>query len=143
MPALPKPKDKRARRNVGGPEFRSVTLEPGAQPALPSDRVWSEETEKFWSALGDSELAREFTATEWRVLLLAALIHEEVWMEGRLTRVDQFMAIMAKFPFTPKDRQALRIQTLTGDQLEDKVTDRTQDRAVAAAQARYQGFRVA
>ena len=122
MPALPKPADKRARRNAGGVEFRSVEITPGAQPPLPErDRPWSQETRDFWDSLGGTELAAEFTDAEWRVLMIAALAHEDIWAAGRLTRIDQFTAIMGKFPFTPKDRQALRIQTLTGDDLERKV----------------------
>ena len=65
--------------------------------------------------------------------MIAALAHEDIWAAGRLTRIDQFTAIMGKFPFTPKDRQALRIQTLTGDDLERKVEKspdtKVQDRA--------------
>lgn len=137
MPALPKPADKRARRNAG-PEFRSVEITPSAQPPLPDrDRPWSQETRDFWSSLGNTELAAEFTDAEWRVLMIAALAHEDIWASGRLTRIDQFTAIMGKFPFTPRDRQALRIQTLTGDDLERKVEKPVESKAQSQAKKNY------
>ena len=141
MPNLPKPADRRVRRNRGGIEFRSVELTPGAQPDLPErDLGWSDETVEFWKSLGLLELSREFTPVEWNLLKLAALIHEEVWVEGKTIRLDQFFTILGRFPFTPKDRQALRIQMLTGDQLETKV-DSVKERKKSGAKAQYQGLK--
>ena len=53
-----------------------------------------------------------------------------------MTRIDQFDKIMSKFPFTPKDRQALRIQALTGDELERKSDSRAGAKT-SATKARY------
>ena len=48
-------------------------------------------------------------------------------------RIAGFEKLIGRFPFTPKDRQGLRIQTLTGDDLERKVEKspetKVQDRA--------------
>ena len=91
MPGVPKPANKRVRRNAGGVEFREVQITAGEQPSLPErDRPWSQETLEFWESLGESELAADFTNAEWRVLMMAALVHEEVWSDGRMTRIDQF-----------------------------------------------------
>ena len=137
MPAPPKPANKRVRRNAGGPEFREVQITAGEQPDLPErDRPWSDITQQFWASLGQSELAADFTDAEWRVLMIAALIHEEIWVDARLTRVDQLDKILGKFPFTPKDRQALRIQALTGDEMERR-TEKPAARATTAAKARF------
>lgn len=141
MPTVPKPANKRVRRNAGGVQFREVQISPGEQPPLPErDRPWSQETVDFWEALGELELSADFTIADWMVLRIAALIHEEIWVDGRLTRVDQFDKIMGKFPFSPKDRQALRIQTLTGDDLERKTEGRDTGKA-EGAKARYGGLR--
>lgn len=141
MPNLPKPANKRVRRNVSGVEFRSVELTPGAQPSLPAREFdWSADTVEFWESIGLLELSREFTPVEWNLLKLAAVIHEEIVTEGKTIRLDQFLSIMSKFPFTPKDRQALRIQTLTGDQLETKV-DSAKERKKSEAKSHYQGLR--
>lgn len=138
MPAIPKPANKRARRNTGGPEFRSVEITPGEQPPLPDhDRPWCQETREFWASLGEAELAADFTDAEWRVLMIAALMHEEIWGAGRLTRAKEFLEFMSKFPFTPRDRQALRIQTLTGDDLERKVEKPADSLAQTQAKKNY------
>ena len=62
MPTVPKPANKRVRRNAGGVEFREVQITAGEQPDLPErDRPWSQETLEFWESLGESELAADFT----------------------------------------------------------------------------------
>ena len=135
MPALPKPADKRVHRGkVSGPEFRAVQSNPAQQPDLPDrDRPWSPMTLEFWRSLGDAPVSEEFSDAEWRILMLAAFAYDEAWGQGKLVRIAEFEKLIGKFPFTPKDRQALRIQTLTGDDLERKVEKspetKVQDRA--------------
>ncbi len=135
MPALPKPADKRVHRGkVSGPEFRAVQSNPAQQPDLPDrDRPWSPMTLEFWRSLGEAPVSEEFSDAEWRILMLAAFAYDEAWGQGKLVRIAEFEKLMGKFPFTPKDRQALRIQTLTGDDLERKVEKspdtKVQDRA--------------
>ena len=76
MPGVPKPANKRVRRNAGGVEFREVQITAGEQPSLPErDRPWSQETLEFWESLGESELAADFTNAEWRVLMMACLLY--------------------------------------------------------------------
>ena len=135
MPALPKPVDKRVHRGkVSGPEFRAVQSNPAQQPDLPDrDRPWSPMTLEFWRSLGEAPVSEEFSDAEWRILMLAAFAYDEAWGQGKLVRIAEFEKLIGKFPFTPKDRQALRIQTLTGDDLERKVEKspetKVQDRA--------------
>ena len=123
MPALPKPADKRVHRGkVSGPEFRAVQSNPAQQPDLPDrDRPWSPMTLEFWRSLGEAPVSEEFSDAEGRILMLAAFAYDEAWGQGKLVRIAEFEKLIGKFPFTPKDRQALRIQTLTGDDLERKV----------------------
>lgn len=135
MSALPKPADKRVHRGkVSGPEFRAVQSNPAQQPDLPDrDRPWSPMTLEFWRSLGEAPVSEEFSDAEWRILMLAAFAYDEAWGQGKLVRIAEFEKLIGKFPFTPKDRQALRIQTLTGDDLERKVEKspdtKVQDRA--------------
>ncbi len=135
MPALPKPADKRVHRGkVSGPEFRAVQSNPAQQPDLPDrDRPWSPMTLEFWRSLGEAPVSEEYSDAEWRILMLAAFAYDEAWGQGKLVRIAEFEKLIGKFPFTPKDRQALRIQTLTGDDLERKVEKspetKVQDRA--------------
>ena len=75
------------------------------------------------------------------MLRIAAVIHEEIMVDQRTTRVDQFMKIMDRFPFTPRDRQALRIQTLTGDDLQRKIEKPLADKAVEEKKKSYGGLR--
>ena len=135
MPALPKPADKRVHRGkVSGPEFRAVQSNPAQQPDLPDrDRPWSPMTLEFWRSLGEAPVSEEFSDAEWRILMLAAFAYDEAWGQGKLVRIAEFEKLSGEFTFTPKDRQALRIQTLTGDDLERKVEKspdtKVQDRA--------------
>ena len=50
------------------------------------------------------------------------------------------MKIIERFPFTPKDRQALRIQTITAVEMEEKNASR-RNNATAKAKASYTGLR--
>ena len=90
-------------------------------------------TLEFWRSLGEAPVSEEFSDAEWRILMLAAFAYDEAWGQGKLVRIAEFEKLIGKFPFTPKDRQALRIQTLTGDDLERKVEKspetKVQDRA--------------
>lgn len=139
MANLPKPANKRSRRTTSsGPEFRSVEVAAVEQPSLPDRGVpWSPATQEFWKSLGESELSEDFNGADWLMLRIAAVLHEEIMVDGRTTRVDQFMKIMDRFPFTPKDRQALRIQTLTGDEIERRKTDSRAGAKTSATKARY------
>ncbi|MFW0183782.1 hypothetical protein ACN082_09825 [Rothia sp. CCM 9417] len=125
--AAPKHPSRRARRNKDSVDWRTVEITPGEQPVLPErDGGWSHLTHEFWDALGELELSSSFTAIEWRLLVLAASLHEQIMTEGAFIRVDQLMSILGRFPLTPKDRQALRIQALTGDELASKTSEREQ-----------------
>ena len=138
----PKPPNRRSRKSATGPEFRSVEVAPVAQPDLPDRGVpWSPATREFWNALGESELSADFNGADWLMLRIAAVIHEEIMVDQRTTRVDQFMKIMDRFPFTPRDRQALRIQTLTGDDLQRKIEKPLADKAVEEKKKSYGGLR--
>ena len=139
MPALPKPADKRVHRGkVSGPEFRAVQSNPAQQPDLPDrDRPWSPMTLEFWRSLGEAPVSEEFSDAEWRILMLAAFAYDEAWGQGKLVRIAEFEKLIGKFPFTPKDRQALRIQTLTGDEIERRKTDSRAGAQTSASKARY------
>lgn len=144
MPNYPKPQNRRSRQRPG-PEFRELEIVPSAQPDLPPrDRPWSAATLRFWERLGESSIAPELTATEWDLLALAAAAYEEMWTENKLTRIDGFMSIMGRFPFTPRDRLALRVQALTGVQMEQRVregVDRAHEKQKLRARASYEGLR--
>ena len=139
MPALPKPADKRVHRGkVSGPEFRAVQSNPAQQPDLPDrDRPWSPMTLEFWRSLGEAPVSEEFSDAEWRILMLAAFAYDEAWGQGKLVRIAEFEKLIGKFPFTPKDRQALRIQTLTGDDLERKVEKSPETKVQHRAKKNY------
>ena len=139
MPALPKPADKRVHRGkVSGPEFRAVQSNPAQQPDLPDrDRPWSPMTLEFWRSLGEAPVSEEFSDAEWRILMLAAFAYDEAWGQGKLVRIAEFEKLIGKFPFTPKDRQALRIQTLTGDDLERKVEKSSETKVQDRAKKNY------
>lgn len=126
--SLPKPPNKRVRRNKDSVDWRTVEITPGEQPSLPERADgWSQATVEFWEALGELELSSGFTTIEWRLLVMAAALHEQIMTEGAFIRVDQLMSILGRFPLTPKDRQALRIQALTGDELASKTSAREQE----------------
>ncbi|WP_336647029.1 hypothetical protein [Micrococcus luteus] len=141
MANLPKPANKRSRRTTSsGPEFRALEVVAVPQPPLPArDRPWSAETLRFWDELGTSSIAPELSAVEWRILMLAAVAYEAIWSDGALTRVDTLLNLMGRFPFTPRDRQTLRITALTGEQMEAKA--RAQGQREHVAGRNYAGLR--
>lgn len=123
--SLPKHPSRRARRNKDQIDWRTVEITPGEQPELPERADgWSFLTHEYWDALGELELSASFTPFEWRLLLMSALLHEQIMVEQQFIRIDQFLGIIQRFPLTPKDRQQLRIQALTGDEIASRTSKR-------------------
>ena len=97
MPGVPKPANKRVRRNAGGVEFREVQITAGEQPDLPErDRPWSQETLEFWESLGESELAADFTNAEWRVLMMASRSERSALRQESSTRLKSARKLVAR-----------------------------------------------
>jgi hypothetical protein len=54
-------------------------------PELPDDIDWHARTVDWWSMWASSELAKDFTATDWSFLLDTALMHHAMWSKGQWT----------------------------------------------------------
>jgi hypothetical protein len=84
----------------------------------------------------ESELAKDFTATDWSFLLDTALMHHAMWSKGQWTLAAEVRLRVAKFGATPEDRARLRITFADADEKDEKRSDR---KAGAAARQRYGG----
>lgn len=117
----PAPKDpnKRARRNKDPIELRVIHAEPAAQPDLPADGKWPEQTRAWWRMWGESPLSDEFTDNDWSELLDAALFHAALW-RGNMSAGTELRLRVAKFGATPEDRARLRIQFAAADEADEK-----------------------
>lgn len=138
----PKPSARRARSNKDPVPLRSLKLVREPAPDLPSlgydkDGVpveWHERTVDWWETWKSSELAKDFTASDWSFLLDTALMHHAMWSKGQWTLAAEVRLRVAKFGATPEDRARLRITFADADEKEDKRSERKQG---AAARARY------
>lgn len=80
----------------------------------------------------ESELARDFTATDWSFLLDTALMHHAMWSKGQWTLAAEVRLRVAKFGATPEDRARLRITFADADEKDEKRAGR----AVSARERR-------
>lgn len=99
---------------------------------------WHPRTVDWWDTWKRSELAKDFTASDWSFLLDTALMHHAMWSKGQLTLAAEVRLRVAKFGATPEDRARLRITFADADEKDDKRRSR---RVGEDARKRYGGPR--
>lgn len=119
----PKDPEKRVRKNASPISGRTIEARVSEQMELPSfdvtvyingvpetrEFVWPERTREWWAMWGESEIARNFTATDWSELLDTAVLHARYW-SGDFKVAGELRLRTAKFGATPEDRARLRIE---------------------------------
>jgi len=112
---LPKPDEKRARRNA--PTFETTELAGGKAkaPALPGRAKLSKPTRAWWDTWKASPQADQFLATDWqRLLMLVPMV--ESYFAGNLGLLAEIRLNEAKLGATPEDRLRLRWRMRSADQ---------------------------
>ncbi len=143
----PKPAGRRARSNAEPVPSRMLRLVRQAAPELPSlgvdkdgdEQQWHQRTVDWWAMWAGSELARDFTATDWSFLLDTALMHHAMWSKGQWTLAAEVRLRVAKFGATPEDRARLRIAFADADEKDEK----REKAKASAARARRGGLKAA
>lgn len=143
----PKAAGRRARSNADPVPLRSIQLVREAAPELPDlgldkdgeQQVWHPRTRDWWAMWARSELAKDFTATDWSFLLDTALMHHAMWSKGQWTLAAEVRLRVAKFGATPEDRARLRIAFADADEKDERRTERSG----SAARARRGALKVA
>lgn len=138
----PKPSARRARRNADPVPTQALKLVRLPAPDLPdlgedakgNPQSWHPRTIEWWGMWSGSELAKDFTATDWSFLLDTALMHHAMWSKGQWTLAAEVRLRVAKFGATPEDRARLRIVFADADAKDEKRSTRP------AAQKRYEGL---
>ena len=124
----PKPASRRARTNADPVGTRSLRLVRESAPELPdlgfdsdgSPIEWHPRTVDWWETWKRSELAKDFTASDWSFLLDTALMHHAMWSKGQWTLAAEVRLRVAKFGATPEDRARLRITFADADERDEK-----------------------
>lgn len=126
---VPKPSDRRARRNAESAALRVITAHPTEQPDLPTLEIerdgemvefaWPTRTVEWWQMWRDSPLSADFTATDWSELMDTAVLHARFW-RGDAKLAAELRLRVAKFGATPEDRARLRIVFAQADEAEEK-----------------------
>lgn len=133
----PKSSDRRARRNADPVAGRSLRLVRSAAPDLPSlgmnadgsDVEWHPRTVDWWDVWRRSELAKDFTESDWSFLIDTALMHHAMWSKGQWTLAAEVRLRVAKFGATPEDRARLRITFADADEKDERRTVRAGSRS--------------
>lgn len=125
----PKPAERRARRNKDAAATTALRLVRQPAPELPESVDWHPQTRDWWAMWADSELAKDFTASDWSFLLDTALMHHAMWSKGQWTLAAEVRLRVAKFGATPEDRARLRIVFADADEKDEKRTERGAARA--------------
>lgn len=136
----PKPANKRARRNKDSIEQRVYMAVPAHQPELPDNIPWPPQTLAWWQALGELPQTQEFNAVQWDHLMMAALLHANVWGNGDTRAIAEFQKAMSEYPILPASMLRLRVTALTGDELQGKNQQRA-TREHECIQSRYSGLK--
>ncbi len=98
-------------------------------PSLGEDKhgdelPWHPRTVDWWDTWKRSELAKDFTASDWSFLIDTALMHHAMWSKGQWTLAAEVRLRVAKFGATPEDRARLRITFADADEKDDRRTER-------------------
>jgi hypothetical protein len=128
----PKPTERRARTNKDPVPLRKLQLVRAPAPTLPSlgvdcdgDEIeWHPRTVEWWETWKESELAKDFTASDWSFLIDTALMHHSLWSKGQWTLAAEVRLRVAKFGATPEDRARLRITFADADEKDEKRRQR-------------------
>lgn len=131
----PKAAGRRARTNADPIGSRSLRLVREPAPDLPElgldkdgeSQVWHPRTVDWWAMWSRSELAKDFTATDWSFLIDTALMHNAMWQKGQWTLAAEVRLRVAKFGATPEDRARLRIVFADADEKDEKRASRAKD----------------
>lgn len=142
----PKPAGRRARTNADPIGTRSLRLVREPAPELPDLGVdndgipieWHPRTVDWWETWKRSELAKDFTASDWSFLLDTALMHHAMWSRGQWTLAAEVRLRVAKFGATPEDRARLRITFADADEKDERRKTR---QGGSDARKRYGGPR--
>ena len=129
----PKPASRRARTNADPIGTRSLRLVREPAPKLPPlgkdsngrSQRWHPRTRQWWETWARSELAKDFTATDWSFLLDTALMHHAMWSKQQWALAAEVRLRVAKFGATPEDRARLRIQFADADEKDEKRQQRS------------------
>lgn len=122
----PPPKDSKRRARINEERVPETILrsEYADQPALPAPPewlvAWPERTLVWWRTWGESPQAEHLTSTDWDFLLDTALIHAQVWGEGKMTQLPELRLRVAKFGATLEDRARLRLVFAEADEKDAK-----------------------
>lgn len=89
---------------------RGFPLPEGAITDKEGDPVdWHPMTERWWEAWRESpQAAHMLSEPDWYALLDTALIHHNMWENGRWEFASEVRLRVAKFGATPEDRMRLR-----------------------------------
>lgn len=137
----PAPKDprRRARSNSDPIPTTVLRFEPAEQPPLPHPPewlgAWPAQTRRWWEMWGDSPQAEHLTGTDWDFLMDTAVLHAQVWGEGKVTLLPELRLRVAKFGATMEDRARLRMQFAQADDADAKRI------VVASSRERYGDLR--
>jgi len=72
---------------------------------------WHPATKKWWNAWRSSPQAtRMLTEPDWQFLLDTALMHHQMWQNGRWDFASEVRLRVAKFGATPEDRLRLHLE---------------------------------
>jgi hypothetical protein len=138
----PAPKDPRRRARVNADTIAGTVLrvEQADQPRLPAApdwlEVWPERTVEWWAMWGASPQAEHFSSTDWDFLLDTALLHAQVWAEGKLGQLPELRLRVAKLGASMEDRARLRMQFAQADEADAKRP------AGSSSRERYADLRV-
>lgn len=128
----PTPKDNPQRRN--SPGARKMVAKQGAYPPLPNADNYSADTQHWYETLASSPQASQYHATDWLGLhMIAPLVDIYFTTDdtGLKLRVwTEMRHYLAKFGFTPEDRERLRwkIDDPEDDEQEKPAAPTSRDR---------------
>lgn len=122
----PKPKDpsSRARTNKSAIATKILRVELSAQPELPGGTSkWPARTVIWWKMWDDAPQSVLFMASDWEFLLDTALIHAKFWA-GEMNLAGELRLRVAKFGATLEDRDRLKMQFATTDEVVERGNTR-------------------
>lgn len=109
---IPDPNGARAARGYNEPVAKVPHVaapQPHLPLKMPDGERWPARTRAWWRDWGLSPLTANFGAVDWAELMIAAILHGQVW-RGDTRAAMELRMRMAKFGATTEDRKRLHIE---------------------------------
>lgn len=124
MGAVPKPADRRRRRNKTSTARTLSVVHDVEAPPLPKGRKWHRQTLAWWRDVWASPMAPEYDSSDLHGLYLLAVLVDGFWQSPSKELAAEIRLQRQCFGLSPIDRRRLQWEIDRGEESEERTRQR-------------------